>query len=360
MNTSRSMPLRVTNRIRQCRKNASLHRPVICGVLAWALWLATLAFAPDAQSASEASITGIDSAKGVVMARETPAGRTFQFAVADPKVRGTLKVGQKVQADFQAKIAVLPGVPGRFPITNVSAPSAAPKVAVAAGSVMKPPPPKGENEDDEPDGRRPARMALKMPSLSPGARSQHLKDHPRGEEIMKDLLQALKDKEIDVALLGGEKYMLNNCLGIKASAGTFRFKLASPNFRWEETGVRLTFRIDRISMNALSVRYRPNPTNAAYPCHFSKKHTIGGSASDVSLEYRFDPILDLQQCKLGSLGSIHRRVGIGGLNLKPLQNDLDRAAKNMIEDSINNVMEFNVTDRIITIMNAILGTKCHA
>jgi hypothetical protein len=330
------------------RINANVHRPVMGGALTWALSLATLAFAADAQSASEASIIRIDAAKAVVTAREAPAGRTFQFVVADPKVRGTLKVGQKVQADFQANIALLPGVPGRFPITNVS------------GSVMKPPPPKGENEDDEPDGRRPPRMALKMPSLSPGARSQHLKDHPRGEEIMKDLLQGLKDKEIDVALLGGEKYMLNDCLGIKASAGTFRLKLASPNFRWEGTGVRLTFRIDRISMNALSVRYRPNPTNLAHPCHFSKKHTIGGSASDVSLEFRFDPVLDLQQCKLGSLGSVHQRVGIGGLNLKPLQNDLDRAAKNMIEDSINNVMEFNVIDRMITIMNAILGTKCHA
>lgn len=175
---------------------------------------------------------------------------------------------------------------------------------------------------------------------------------------MRDLLQALKDKEINVALLGGEKYMVNNCLGIKASAGTFRLKLASPNFRWEGTGVRLTFRIDKIAMNALSVRFRPNPTNAAYPCHFSKRRTIGGSASNVTLEYSFDPILDLQQCKLGSLGNIRQRVGIGGLNLKPMQNDLDRVAKNMIEDSINNVFQFNLTDRVIAAMTAILGAKC--
>lgn len=236
----------------------------------------------------------------------------------------------------------------------------APRQPVAATPAVKPPPPKGENEDDEPDPPRPPRMALKALRLSPGAQSQHLKNHRRGEEIMRDLVQALKDKEINVALLGGERYMVNNCLGIKASAGTFRLKLASPNFRWEGTGVRLTFRIDKIAMNALSVRFRPNPTNVAYPCHFSRRHTIGGSASNVTLEYSFDPILDLQQCKLGSLGNIRQRVGIGGLNLKPMQNDLDRVAKNMIEDAINNVFQFNLTDRVIASTNAILGVKCRA
>lgn len=235
-----------------------------------------------------------------------------------------------------------------------------PKSPIAAAPAVKPPPPKGENENDEPDPPRPPRMALKTPRLSAGARTQHLKDHRRGEEIMRDVVQALKDKEINVALLGGEKYMVNNCLGIKASAGTFRLKLASPNLRWEGTGVRLTFRIDKIAMNALSVRFRPNPTNAAYPCHFSKRRTIGGSASKVTLEYSFDPILDLQQCKLGSLGTIRQRVGIGGLNLKPMQNDLDRVAKNMVEDAINNVFEFDMTDRVIAATNAILGVKCRA
>lgn len=242
----------------------------------------------------------------------------------------------------------------------VGAAKPAPRQPAAATPAVKPPPPKGENEDDEPDPPRPARMTLKAPRLSAGAQSQHLKDHRRGEEIMRDLVQALKDKEINVALLGGEKYMVNNCLGIKASAGTFRLKLASPNFRWEGTGVRLTFRIDKIAMNALSVRYRPNPTNLAYPCHFSRRHTIGGSASDVTLTYSFDPILDIQQCKLGSLGNIRQRVGIGGLNLKPMQNDLDRVAKNMIEDAINNVFQFNLTDRVIAAMTAILGAKCRA
>ena len=38
-------------------------------------------------------------------------------------------------------------------------------------------------------------------------------------------------------------------------------------------------------------------------------------------------------------GAIRTKFAIGGLNLKPLQNNLDPVAKNMIEDAINFYLE---------------------
>ena len=153
--------------------------------------------------------------------------------------------------------------------------------------------------------------------------------------------------------------MVGKCLGVRASAGKFKLRLASPNLRFENTGIVLTFRIPRISMSALRVRVRPNPTNLAKPCTFGAAHEIGGSASDLRYELRFDPILDLQQCKVGSMGKVHNLWRIGGLNLKPLQNNLDEMAKNMIEDSLTATTNLSTVDQIVAGINGFLAVQCH-
>lgn len=191
-----------------------------------------------------------------------------------------------------------------------------------------------------------------------GAKGTKLTEYADAQKMLDEIAKGIAAKEIDVALLGGEKYKINKCLGVKASAGTLRLKFASPNARIEGSGARLTFRINSVSINALKLRMKPNASNPLKPCHWSKKFTVGGAATDISYELRFDPVLDLEQCKLGSLGSVKHRLDIGGLNLKPLQNDLDRAAKNMIEDAYNNAANINMTDRIIASANAFLGVKC--
>ncbi|MEO5676245.1 MAG: hypothetical protein ABIQ84_01745 [Usitatibacter sp.] len=58
-------------------------------------------------------ITRIDTTKGLVSARERATGRTFQFTVHDVRERARLKVGEKVQANFDAKTVRLPGAGSR-------------------------------------------------------------------------------------------------------------------------------------------------------------------------------------------------------------------------------------------------------
>lgn len=57
-------------------------------------------------------ITAIDNTKGLVSARERATGRNFQFTVHDVRARARLKVGEKVQANFETKTVRLPGTAG--------------------------------------------------------------------------------------------------------------------------------------------------------------------------------------------------------------------------------------------------------
>ena len=69
----------------------------LLGILCFTL----VALAPQAHAATPCcGITAIDLRTGLVTARVTATGRTFQFAVTDPALLKTLKVGQAVQADF--------------------------------------------------------------------------------------------------------------------------------------------------------------------------------------------------------------------------------------------------------------------
>ena len=218
-----------------------------------------------------------------------------------------------------------------------------------------------ENEDNEPDPKARPRMLPKFDDRGfPGA--THIKDHPKAQQMLNGIVQGLMRKEINVSLLGGEKYMVNKCLGIKVSAGEFNLKLANPKVRFEGTGVTTTFAIDRVSMNGLSVRVRPNVTNPLKLCKFSKRRSVGGAAKNVRLELKFDPLLDVRQCKVGNIGKIHAKVRIGGLNLKPLQNNLDEVAKNMLEDSLTYVFENMWSgagiDQVIRTINDILELDC--
>jgi hypothetical protein len=223
----------------------------------------------------------------------------------------------------------------------------------------KDPPNDDANEDDEPD---PPKMVRKHGlRLGAGARAigkpVRLDKYPDAQGFLRKVAEAMTRKEIDVSLIGGEKYMVNSCFGIKVRAGNFRLKLASPNARLEGTAAKLTFRVERISMNGISLRMRPS-TNVLKPCHFGSKFSVGGSASNVRVEFSFDPIMDFARCKFGSFGKTHTRVDIGNLNLKPLQNDLDRMAKNAVEDALNNVFNFDPNDQIVQTIDDVLEIDC--
>lgn len=69
----------------------------------------SLVFAAESRALEPCcGIVGI-GASGVVTARETATGRTFEFQVADRRLLGTLKVGQPVHADFKTmRVSVQP------------------------------------------------------------------------------------------------------------------------------------------------------------------------------------------------------------------------------------------------------------
>jgi hypothetical protein len=215
------------------------------------------------------------------------------------------------------------------------------------------------SDDRENDaGEKDARISLPNVRATAGGGTQRLHAHPKRDEIVRKITDALRNKEINVQLLGGHKYMANDCLGIKASAGSFKLKLANPVVKLDGNALVVAAGIDRISMSALKLRMRPNSSNPLKPCQFSKRFEVGGSAKDVRIEVRVDPLLNLQQCKLGTPGGAHTRIRIGNLNLKPLQNNLDNMAKNMIEDSLTYFVEFNIVNQIIRTIDDVLEADC--
>jgi len=227
------------------------------------------------------------------------------------------------------------------------------------GQKAQDPPDDDANEDDEPDP--PKMLRKKGLRLGAGSRAMgkpvRLDKYPDAAGFLRKVADAMTRKEINVSLIGGEKYMVNKCFGIKVRAGNFKLKLASPNARLEGTAAKLTFRVERISMNGISLRMRPS-TNLLKPCHFGKKFSVGGAATNVRIEFRFDPIMDFAKCKFGSFGDIHTRVDIGNLNLKPLQNDLDKMAKNAVEDALNNIFKFDPTDQLFQTIDDVLEVDC--
>jgi hypothetical protein len=154
--------------------------------------------------------------------------------------------------------------------------------------------------------------------------------------------------------------MLADCLGIKVHAGNFNLKIPDPDLRVDNTGIVLTFSVSQISFTAVGLRFRPDITDVVQPCHFSGSYGIGASADDVRLEMHFDPVLDLQQCKIGSMGHTTQIWRIGKLRMSPLPSAVADLAANIVEDGLTNLSNFNLVDRLVAGFNAAAGTQCHA
>ena len=155
-------------------------------------------------------------------------------------------------------------------------------------------------------------------------------------DILQAAANALAQVNIDVALVGGATMLVNDCLGLKASAGEFTLRLGRPTFQITPGGIELVFVIDEISMHALQFRMKPRiPTfSDPNPCHWSGKFGIGGEARNVRVTMTCSPIIRVDECHLASLGSVSFRLSIGSFNLDSVPHDLDNLAKNLIEDAI--------------------------
>lgn len=220
--------------------------------------------------------------------------------------------------------------------------------------------PNRENVGREPDPR-PQPLAAPRVDLGRPRRNgalMRLADHPRGREALAHTAKEMERWDINVTLLGQRKYMVNDCLGIKASAGQFAVKFGNSKFETFNDGAALIFAIDHIKLSALSVRVRPNPGNIVHPCRFSSRFEVSGSAKDIKVEVRFDPMIDLDECKLARLGDVDIKVRIGSLNLKPLPGTLDTVAKNMIEDSLTCWLEAQTPNQIAARVSSFPGGLC--
>lgn len=213
-----------------------------------------------------------------------------------------------------------------------------------------------ENEDGDSDAS--PRKAPARPESLTASNAKKITDIGNVSALFKAAAAELADLELNASLVGGNKYMISDCLGVKASAGNFTFKPDLPAIRQEGTGVVMTFNVDRITLDGLMIRVRPNP-NVAKLCKFSKKFGVGGTATNVRLELRVDPLLDLEQCRVLFAGPVRTNITVGGLNLRPLQNDLDRVAKNMIEDALNRMFDGGSADAFRKAWTRALGaTSC--
>lgn len=197
-------------------------------------------------------------------------------------------------------------------------------------------------------------------AASAGGGATHMKDHPKAQEFAKKLAELYNAREINVALLSGHKYMVNDCLGIKVSAGEIKLKFINPTVRIDGSGIVFECGIDHIELSAIKLRMRPRvpPWDDPNPCKFSKKFAVGGRADDVRIIMRFDPLLDLEHCRIFDAGTPDTRVRIGNLNMYQVQNNLDAMHKNMIEDAITYFLNFNLYSQILQTLDDFIEADC--
>ena len=222
--------------------------------------------------------------------------------------------------------------------------------------------PDAENSRSEKDSHAtvPRLHSALLGGFTMSPRTRRLKDDPKVQTYLDVAKLGLNGFEIHSALLAGHKYMISDCVGIKVSAGLFVLKVPDPDLRVENTGIVLTFSIPHIEMTAVSLRFRPDVSDLMQPCHFSGSQGVGVTADNVRLEMHFDPILDLLQCKIGSMGHMTQLWRIGKLRMSPLPSAVADLSANIVEDALTYASNFNVVDRVTAAFNGAAGSQCHA
>ncbi len=132
--------------------------------------------------------------------------------------------------------------------------------------------------------------------------------------------------------------MLADCLGVKVSVGEFSLQLGAPTVKIENASVVATYAVDSLAFSAFKLRFRPDLTDAAQPCHFSGRVELGGEARDMRVTLRYNPLVDVQHCKVGDPGRLDVDLDIGYLNLGPVPPgiaDLENPFKDMVADALN-------------------------
>ncbi|MDB6128466.1 MAG: uncharacterized protein JWM35_2362 [Verrucomicrobia bacterium] len=228
------------------------------------------------------------------------------------------------------------------------------------------------SDAENPDGEKdpafvPHRLVLPAGSVSarvlPSGR-KYLKDLPNAQEIATKAASKLGQQTINIALLAQHKYMIADCLGVKVSAGTFNLKLGAPVITIVDEGVVARYTISHVSFSAFRLRFRPDVTDLAQPCHFSGRVELGGSADNVVLELRYNPVIDIEKCRVGEPVHLYLHIDIGSVHLNPLPpgvSGLEDAFKDMTVDALNDSLYyaqvmFGGTDPVPILLNQIIQT----
>jgi hypothetical protein len=267
------------------------------------------------------------------------------------------------RAEAQVRPAVRPAPPMTAPAakvevvkTNLTLTSSSDERVPLAHRGVK------SSDDENAKGERDSYAPIAMRAIPIGAlssKSRRLKDDPNVQAYLDKAKSVLNGFEINTALLAGHKYMISSCLGIKVSAGEFVLKVPDPDLRVDNTGLVLTFAIPHMEMSGFKLRFRPDITDPTEMCHFSGRYGVGASADNLRLELHFDPILDLEKCKIGSMGHITQIWRIGKLRMSPLPTEVSDMAGNIIEDALTNGANLNLADRVVAGFNAVAGLQCH-
>lgn len=224
--------------------------------------------------------------------------------------------------------------------------------------------PNTENENNEFDAAFGGLItpAIFKKQLSQAGNTKPVSQLENGLQIVKDIINKMIGQEYGFSLLSQHKYMINDCLGLKVSAGQFSLRFGQPVVEISETGkIKIKLEVQRINLTALKVRMRPRSPDFSdpNPCHFSGKFEIGGEVTNLTMKAEINPLAQALAggpgyCFLAFSEDPIIKWSIGGLNLKPLQNNLDAVGKDMIEDALNNGMSHFFYTKFIEVSRTIL------
>ncbi|HEX6560234.1 MAG TPA: hypothetical protein VF021_12245 [Longimicrobiales bacterium] len=222
------------------------------------------------------------------------------------------------------------------------------------------PSPASENPRGEPDAAPPPMpRGYQFAPIRLNATTRRFAQNPNASAILAKVVQAMTSVDINVALVAGHKYMINSCLGIKASAGTFRLHIPTPDLRLDGNEVVLTFRVDHVGMSALTIRLRPDVTDLVEPCHFSGRIGIGGYVEDIRYELRFNPLLTPDGCSMVTMSNLHDNWSIGKVHLDPLPTAVTPVSGDLLDDAFNIGPGPYVVQRITDLLISALNAQCH-
>ena len=219
-----------------------------------------------------------------------------------------------------------------------------------------------ENTGKEPDPRfSVAAVNIASSTSKRNSANKNLSQLEHGMNIVEDIIDRLIQRDYSFSLLSGHKYMINNCLGLKVSAGQFDLKFANPEIGITGGKFTVKLKVDKIKFSAFKVRSRPRAPDFSDPdpCHFSGKFEVGGEATDVSVRVTMDLVAVGSSsvagyCALAFGEPVEIKWTIGGFNLRPFPNALDNKGKEMVEDALNNGMTDLVYNRLMDAAKAVL------